>query len=301
MGFPATSCQTGVRSLPQRCGRPSVLPSVLRSASPLASIPRPMGRPNEPTRRWRPLCGVWSRPTPPPGRPSSPGRNTPITRYPPRPQVCRPSSASMVTNHLSSRPRRRTCLYPPSRHTSAIATGPGTAPEPPCFVPLANTSARPTAAALLATKNLPLQAGSRKLSPKFIGPFVIDKVINLVVVRLKLPLSLRFHPAFHVSCVKPVFLSPILPPPPRPPPPRVVEGTPAYTVRRIMASQRRGRGFQFLVDWEDYSPEERCWIPRRLVLDPALLHDFFRRHPDAPGGLPGGVRQRGGAVTIPPL
>lgn len=71
----------------------------------------------------------------------------------------------------------------------------------------------------LSTKNIPLRSVSNKLAPKFIGPFKVTKIINPVTVRLSLPPAYRrVHPAFHISKIKPVFLSRLNPPAPVPPP-----------------------------------------------------------------------------------
>ncbi len=64
----------------------------------------------------------------------------------------------------------------------------------------------------LATKNLPLQVESRKLSQKYIGPFRIVRKVNPVSYRLFLPRSLRVNPTFHVSLLKPVLSYPFAPP-----------------------------------------------------------------------------------------
>ena len=149
----------------------------------------------------------------------------------------------------------------------------------------------------LSAKDLNLRVPSRKLAPRFVGPFTVTRNIGPAAVRLRLPRSLRVHPTFHVSQIKPVKESRMVPPATSPPPPELIEGGPVYKVKRLLAVRNRGRGRQYLVDWEGYGPEERQWVPSRHIVDPHLIRDFHRDHPDQPG--PSGVGPRGGgSVTL---
>lgn len=65
-------------------------------------------------------------------------------------------------------------------------------------------------------------------------------------------------------------------------PPITVDGNEAYQVQKILDSQRRGRLLQYLIDWEEYDPEERSSVKAQDILDPSLTAEFHRPHPHKP-------------------
>ena len=97
----------------------------------------------------------------------------------------------------------------------------------------------------LSAKDLRLKVPSKKLAPRFVGPFPVTRKIGPAAVRLRLPRSLRVHPTFHVSQVKPVRESPMVP---------------ATTAR----SDRRGPGLQGQAAIGGTQPGPGQAVPGRL-------------------------------------
>ncbi|KAL0159548.1 hypothetical protein M9458_043273, partial [Cirrhinus mrigala] len=160
------------------------------------------------------------------------------------------------------------------QHSWRESVGLGSSPSPASGMPTSPTY-QPGDQVWLST---------RDLRPRYIGPFKILRQINDVTFQLQLPPRYRIHPTFHVSLLKPFFPSATEPPGAElePPPPEVLDQPSIYAVREILDSRRRGGHLEYLIDWEGYGPEERSWVPRDDVLDPMLLADFHRNHPDCP-------------------
>jgi hypothetical protein len=100
---------------------------------------------------------------------------------------------------------------------------------------------------------------TRKLMPRFLGPFEVVKVVGNVAYKLALPPHLKVHPVFHVSQLEAYRTDGRYQPPP---PEVVIDGIPEYEVAAIK-SKRIGRGgkISYLVSWKGYGPEHDTWEP----------------------------------------
>ena len=60
----------------------------------------------------------------------------------------------------------------------------------------------------LATQNLPLRHGTRKLSSKWTGPFLLTEQVSKEAWRLAIPKHWKIHDVFHSSQLKAVVGTP---------------------------------------------------------------------------------------------
>ena len=118
---------------------------------------------------------------------------------------------------------------------------------------------------MLNTKNLTLKpTGSRKLWPRFVGPFAITARIGSVAYKLELPPSMgKVHDVFHVSLLEKYRTDGRHQPPP---PPVEIDNEIEFEVRTILSHRTRrfgktGQRTEYLVDWKGYGPEHRTWEP----------------------------------------
>jgi deoxyuridine 5'-triphosphate nucleotidohydrolase len=144
---------------------------------------------------------------------------------------------------------------------------------------------------LLSTKNITLdsQSGrpSKKLQQRFIGPYRISLVVSPVAYKLELPQTLKIHPVFHVSLLRPYHppdqvphrqISP-------PPPPVIVGNEEEYEVEKILDKRTRRRQLQYLVKWKGYEEYDATWEPVcNLTHAPDAIKDFEASRSASLGG-----------------
>jgi hypothetical protein len=127
----------------------------------------------------------------------------------------------------------------------------------------------------------------KKLDWKQLGPFRIKKVISSHAYELELPASMKIHPVFNVSLLRPAAEDPLPGQIQLPPPPVEVEGLEEWEVEDIVDSRwdRRGRGkprLKYTVKWTGHPDvtEERA---EYLENARQVVENFHRRYPDKPG------------------
>jgi len=87
----------------------------------------------------------------------------------------------------------------------------------------------------LSIKNLNVDRPSCKLTEHQLGPYEIIKIISSNAVKLKLPISFKFHNIVNVSCIR-LYHPPVAGQSIIPPEPVTIEGTPEYEVEEVMDS-----------------------------------------------------------------
>jgi len=127
---------------------------------------------------------------------------------------------------------------------------------------------------LLNSRHINIQhTGSRKLLPRFIGPFKVLKKIGEVAYKLDLPKNMKCHPVFHVSLLKPFNGDRDQ----APPPPLLIDGEYEWEVKQILDHRGMVPGKRkFLVSWEGQGPEYNTWEPERNLTNcPDLLSEYW--------------------------
>ena len=99
---------------------------------------------------------------------------------------------------------------------------------------------------------------TRKLYPKWIGPFTVVERVGSVSYKLTLPPTIAVHPVFHVSLLKPFRKGERFQPLPVP---LLVEGEEEFQVEQILQHRGKKPRYQYLVKWLGYGPEHNTWEP----------------------------------------
>ena len=121
--------------------------------------------------------------------------------------------------------------------------------------------------------------GTRKLLPKWLGPFKILAKPSPVNYTLDIPPHYRIHTTFHVSMLRRAFDNgagvqrpPII----------MIEGEEEFEIQEILnhspaRKTRTDTGIRYLVQWKGYGPAYNSWEPERTLKRnaPETLSDYW--------------------------
>jgi len=103
-----------------------------------------------------------------------------------------------------------------------------------------------------------MKRATKKLTEKFIGPYVVRKIVSENAVELELPASLRIHPVVNIRKIM-KYREQVEGQKKISPPPVKVDGEKEYKVEEILDRQERRGKMRYLVKWKGYTVEENTW------------------------------------------
>ena len=103
-----------------------------------------------------------------------------------------------------------------------------------------------------------MKGATKKLTEKYIGPYIVKKIVLENVVELELPVLLRVHLVVNVRrLVK--YQEQVEGQKKIPPPPVKVASEKKYKIEEILDRQERRGKTKYLVKWKGYTVEENTW------------------------------------------
>ncbi|MBW0526553.1 hypothetical protein O181_066268 [Austropuccinia psidii MF-1] len=139
----------------------------------------------------------------------------------------------------------------------------------------------------LSSKNIKSTRPTKKLSERWLGPFLILEKVSTHAYHLKIPSQWRsIHPVFHISLLEPVKKSTIPNWNQEPPPLMIIEEEEECEVSQILDSKLKRGKLWYLVEWKGFSQNSKrsTWEPTgNLNNCPELIKDFNFLYPDKPG------------------
>jgi hypothetical protein len=119
-----------------------------------------------------------------------------------------------------------------------------------------------------------------KFMQQFDGPFLVTDVhAAKSSVTIDVPTQPNAYPSYHTSHLKPFTENDAAKYPSRTlpePGPIMVDGAEEYTVDKIIAHRKVGRGYQFRVQFEGWGPEHERWIAGRELEDNEALDLYWK-------------------------
>ena len=124
--------------------------------------------------------------------------------------------------------------------------------------------------------SLVIHKGNKKLKPRKLGPYIIEKKISELSYKLDLPHTMKIHPVVHVSSLEPYFED-SFGRNQTPSPPIIIDDEEEYEVEEILDKRKHYKKIQYLVKWKGYPLSEASWEPESNLNCPELLKAFNSR------------------------